>query len=87
MKDIKKLNIEEMEKVTGGADMDDIAALEELGIEVNPDAVLLPSATTTPNQNIDLARRLLRKRQSDLIRQRRLRTGITVRRRPNYPLA
>lgn len=87
MKDIKKLNIEEMEKVTGGADIDDIAALEELGIEVNPDAVPLPSATTTPNQNIDLARRLLQKRRTDLIRQRRGRTSITVSRHPNYPLA
>lgn len=86
MKDTKKLNLKEMEKVTGGAESEEIEMLAALGIEADPDAVALPSATSS--MSIEQYRRIQQLQRIDDLRIRTLRNhGVTVRRRPRYPLA
>ena len=85
MKDIKKLNLTEIEKVNGGADeeavamIDDIEALEALGIEVSPDAVPLPSSTSSVNRTNEQIRRLMLRNNNILARRRRVRTTVASR--------
>ena len=80
MKDIKTLNMKEMEKVNGGADteavamIDDIDELEALGIEVDPDAVALPASSEGNQLTTEQFRRMLLRRNSDSRVRRATRT-------------
>ncbi len=86
MKDTKNLKLKEMEKVTGGAESEEIEMLAALGIEADPDAVELPSVTSS--MSIEQYRRIQQQQRIDALRIRALRNhGVTVRRRPRYPLA
>ena len=87
MKDTKKLNLKEMEKVTGGAESEEIEMLAALRIEAGPDAVELPSVTSSMSIE-EQYRRIQQRQRIDDLRIRALRNhGVTVRRRPRYPLA
>jgi len=86
MKDTKNLKLKEMEMVTGGAESEEIEMLAALGIEADPDAVELPSVTSS--MSIEEYRRIQQQQRIDALRIRALRNhGVTVRRRPRYPLA
>lgn len=86
MKDTKNLKLKELEKVTGGAESEEIEMLAALGIEADPDAVELPSVTSS--MSIEQYRRIQQLQRIDALRIRALRNhGVTVRRRPRYPLA
>ena len=87
MKDTKDLKLKDMEKVTGGAESEEIEMLAALGIEADPDAVALPSATSSMSIE-ERYRRIQQQQRIDDLRIRTLRNhGVTVRRRPRYPLA